>query len=106
MQGTRDVEGLVFTMVSDLGKLKRKVDLLGSPKDTLSHRCACTDSSCRCLYAETAAHTLGAGINLQTDMHAWPSWASWQQLCRVSHALSQQAYCAVLAALWPRCFHE
>lgn len=38
MQGTREVEGLVFNMVSDLGKLKRKVDLLGSPKDTLSHR--------------------------------------------------------------------
>jgi hypothetical protein len=31
----------VFTMVSDLGKLKRKVDLLGSPKDTVSHRCVC-----------------------------------------------------------------
>lgn len=30
----------MFSMVSDLGKLKRKVDLLGSPKDTLSHRCA------------------------------------------------------------------
>jgi hypothetical protein len=30
----------VFTMVSDLGKLKRKVDLLGSAKDTVSHRCA------------------------------------------------------------------
>jgi hypothetical protein len=28
----------VFTMVSDLGKLKRKVDLLGSAKDTVSHR--------------------------------------------------------------------
>lgn len=39
MQGTREVEGLVFTMVSDLGKLKRKVDLLGSAKDTVSHRC-------------------------------------------------------------------
>ena len=38
VQGTQEVEGLVFTMVSDLGKLKRKVDLLGSPKDTLSHR--------------------------------------------------------------------
>jgi hypothetical protein len=38
LQGTREVEGLVFTMVSDLGKLKRKVDLLGGPKDTLSHR--------------------------------------------------------------------
>lgn len=35
------MEGLVFTMVSDLGKLKRKVDLLGSPKDTLSHRWGC-----------------------------------------------------------------
>lgn len=40
VQGTREVEGLVFSMVSDIGKLKRKVDLLGSPKDTLSHRCA------------------------------------------------------------------
>lgn len=39
LQGTREVEGLVFSMVSDLGKLKRKVDLLGSAKDTMSHRC-------------------------------------------------------------------
>jgi hypothetical protein len=39
MQGTREVEGMVFTMMSELGKLRRKVDLLGSAKDTLSHRC-------------------------------------------------------------------
>jgi hypothetical protein len=39
LQGTREVEGLVFQMTSDLGKLKRKVDLLGSAKDTLQHRC-------------------------------------------------------------------
>lgn len=46
MQGTREVEGLVFTMVSDLGKLKRKVDLLGSAKDTLSHRCVWQGLAC------------------------------------------------------------
>lgn len=46
MQGTREVEGLVFTMVSDLGKLKRKVDLLGSAKDTMSHRCVWHGLAC------------------------------------------------------------
>jgi len=46
LQGTREVEGLVFSMVSDIGKLKRKVDLLGSPKDTLSHRCAGITAGC------------------------------------------------------------
>jgi hypothetical protein len=40
LQGTREVEGLVFQMTSDLGKLKRKVDMLGSAKDTMQHRCA------------------------------------------------------------------
>ena len=36
----------MFTMVSDLGKLKRKVDLLGSPKDTLSHRYCSMHTRC------------------------------------------------------------
>jgi hypothetical protein len=39
MQGMREVEGLVFQMTSDLGKLKRKVDILGTSRDTLQHRC-------------------------------------------------------------------
>ncbi|KAF8059198.1 SYP22 [Scenedesmus sp. PABB004] len=37
-QGTREVEGLAFKMASNLGKLKRKVDLLGTAKDTVQHR--------------------------------------------------------------------
>lgn len=37
-QGTREVEGLVFQMTSDLGKLKRKIDMLGTAKDTMQHR--------------------------------------------------------------------
>jgi hypothetical protein len=40
LQGTREVEGLVFQMTSDLGKLKRKIDVLGTAKDTMQHRCA------------------------------------------------------------------
>jgi hypothetical protein len=36
----------VFSMMSDLGKLKRKVDLLGSAKDTLSHRCVGCGAVC------------------------------------------------------------
>lgn len=42
MQGTREVEGLVFKMTSELGKLKRKVDVLGTAKDTVQHRYAWT----------------------------------------------------------------
>eukprot|EP00879_Flechtneria_rotunda_P003180 GHRR01003403.1.p2 GENE.GHRR01003403.1~~GHRR01003403.1.p2 ORF type:complete len:274 (+),score=113.65 GHRR01003403.1:3330-4151(+) len=37
-QDLRQVEGLVFNMASGLGKLRRKVDLLGTAKDTLRHR--------------------------------------------------------------------
>lgn len=38
MQSTREVEGLVFKMTSDLGKVKRKIDMLGTAKDTVRHR--------------------------------------------------------------------
>lgn len=50
----REVEGLVFSMMSELGKLKRKVDLLGGAKDTLSHRLgagSCAEAPYVCMEA-------------------------------------------------------
>eukprot|EP00878_Enallax_costatus_P026334 GHUV01028261.1.p1 GENE.GHUV01028261.1~~GHUV01028261.1.p1 ORF type:complete len:258 (+),score=92.36 GHUV01028261.1:367-1140(+) len=38
LQSTREVEGLVFKMTSELGKVKRKIDMLGTAKDTVRHR--------------------------------------------------------------------
>lgn len=38
--GMREVEAAVFQMTSDLGKLKRRIDMLGTPRDTTQHRCA------------------------------------------------------------------
>lgn len=34
----RNVEGLVFKLISNVSQLKRLVDLLGTPKDTVDHR--------------------------------------------------------------------
>lgn len=37
-QGTREVEALVFNLTSRVAQLRRLVDILGTPKDTIDHR--------------------------------------------------------------------
>lgn len=47
LQGTREVEMLVFKMTSELGKVKRKIDMLGTAKDTVQHRSVKSDRMLR-----------------------------------------------------------
>lgn len=38
VQATREVEGLIFKLVSNVTKHRKLVDILGTAKDTLDHR--------------------------------------------------------------------
>ncbi|GIL62054.1 hypothetical protein Vafri_16372 [Volvox africanus] len=44
-QATREVEGLVFKLVSNVTQLRKMVDKLGTTKDTLDHRRAISDAN-------------------------------------------------------------
>lgn len=44
-QGTREVEGLVFRMANGVAQLKKMVDALGSPRDTVAHRQKLADTN-------------------------------------------------------------
>lgn len=41
------MEMLVFKMTSELGKVKRKIDMLGTAKDTVQHRSVKSDRMLR-----------------------------------------------------------
>ena len=46
-QATQEVEGLVFQMASGLAALKRLVDALGTPRDTVEHRRRLADANAK-----------------------------------------------------------
>jgi hypothetical protein len=60
-QATREVEGLVFQMASGLSSLKKLVDALGTPRDTVDHRHRIADANVKLQARAPRGGMRGAG---------------------------------------------